>query len=240
MSLTDLKTSKQLVDDYISQYSHLIHSIDTPDGRLYSTPDGNIYPSVGTILGHRQDMSWLNEWKNRIGEEEYLNQTKYALDRGTSMHSLIEDYLNGKQVDSSALGFPLFKQLRNTYLKNLQPLSLEIPLYSDRLRLGGRADFLGFYKNRNGKQVLSIVDFKSSKQEKQSSEIGGYFLQSTLYSMMTLERINIAAKQIVILIGVDNGLPQEFIRPVSAFVGTAIEKVNRYHRDNDNFNSSSS
>ena len=38
--------------------------------RVYQTPDGECLPSVTTILSSTKDMTHLNEWKKRIGEEK--------------------------------------------------------------------------------------------------------------------------------------------------------------------------
>ena len=38
--------------------------------RIYVTPDGERLPSVTTILGATKDMTALNEWKKRIGEDK--------------------------------------------------------------------------------------------------------------------------------------------------------------------------
>ena len=68
----------------------------TDSGRLYSTPDG-AFPSVTTVL------SILNEeaiaaWRARVGEEEANRISGRASNRGTKVHSIIEDYLNGKDT----------------------------------------------------------------------------------------------------------------------------------------------
>ena len=37
--------------------------------RVYLTPDGEKTPSVTTILSATKDMTHLNEWKKRVGED---------------------------------------------------------------------------------------------------------------------------------------------------------------------------
>ena len=49
--------------------------------RVYLTPDGESLPSVTTILGSTKDMTALNEWRRRIGEEKAAQITKEAAGR---------------------------------------------------------------------------------------------------------------------------------------------------------------
>ena len=37
--------------------------------RHYQTPKGE-YPSITSVLAKSEDGSWLEDWKNRIGEKE--------------------------------------------------------------------------------------------------------------------------------------------------------------------------
>ena len=52
------------------EFSELSAEIVEGIGRVYTTPDGNKYPSVTTVLGAGSDQSWLQEWKDRVGEKE--------------------------------------------------------------------------------------------------------------------------------------------------------------------------
>ena len=192
--------------------------------RLYVTPDGNKYPSVTTVLSAMEDKTWLAEWKARVGEEKANEITKTATTRGTSMHSLIESRFRGEPVDREAKGYSLYKKLR-IFIDNIDPFGLEVPLWSDRLKLAGRTDCVGMYRGK-----LSIIDYKTASREKSAEHILGYFHQSALYAAMLLERLEIPAKQIVILISVNDGFPQEFIRPTSQYLTEAVSIVNRYHQ----------
>lgn len=192
--------------------------------RFYTVPSGNVYPSVTTALSAMADKSWLQEWKNRVGEDVAAGITKTACDRGTSMHDLIFHHFKGDILNKNEAGYPLFSKLR-IYLQNIIPLGLEIPLWSDTLRIAGRTDCIGFYKGH-----LSIIDYKTSRSEKTPNQILNYFQQSAFYSMMLLERLDIAAKKIVILIGVDNGFPQEFIRDANTYIKDNVRLIRDYHK----------
>ena len=67
-------------------------------GRYYATPKGK-YASITTVLSHFGNKKALQEWRNRVGEKEAAKITQKASSRGTAMHTVCEDLLNGK-VDS--------------------------------------------------------------------------------------------------------------------------------------------
>ena len=218
--------TRSLLLDRINEYQKTAIVSDSiiNGSRLYVTPEGDTYPSVTTVLSAMEDHSWLEEWHKRVGIEEANRITKYSAERGTSMHALIENRFRGEPIDQSAIGYSLYRQLK-IYLQNIEPLGLELPLWSDRLRIAGRADCVGWYKG-----VLSTIDFKSSRSEKNASQITNYFHQSTIYSMMLLERLGIAAKQIVILIGVDGGFPLEYKRDAKSYIKSCLDVIDAYHR----------
>ena len=41
----------------------------TDSGRFYTTPEGNVYPSVTTVLGSFEK-EYLQKWIKRIGQDE--------------------------------------------------------------------------------------------------------------------------------------------------------------------------
>ena len=197
-------------------------------GRIYSRGEKE-YPSVTTVLSHVADpesKARLEEWRQAVGEEGAERITREACDRGTSMHSLIERHFKGeidKEADKGELGWGLYRGLR-VFLENVEPIALEMPLWSDTLRVAGRTDCVGYYDG-----VLSLIDFKSSKREKRADEIKNYFLQCTLYAMMLYEQTGVECKQIVVLISSSEGMPQAFKRETRNYVKDAFNAVKCYH-----------
>ena len=179
-------------------------------GRVYTTPEGNRYPSVTTVIGKASDNSWLDDWKARVGEEEVRKISAQAARRGTAVHELAENYLNNDPKYTRGhmpANIATFGQIRPLLDKHVGKIyGLEVPLYSDKLRVAGRVDCLAEY---NG--ILSIIDFKTSKREKKIEDISGYFTQASAYSYMTFERTGLLPKQIVIMMMVDDGHPLVFI-----------------------------
>ena len=64
--------------------------------RLYATPDGNKLPSVTTILDatkSEESKQALQNWRNRVGREQAQQITTEAANRGTRMHTYLEQYV---------------------------------------------------------------------------------------------------------------------------------------------------
>ena len=56
---------------YIQKYPYGELSKTSKNGkRHYSTPDGRTVPSVTTVLSATKDMTHLNAWKKRVGEQK--------------------------------------------------------------------------------------------------------------------------------------------------------------------------
>lgn len=220
--ITELNEVKSRIEQF-QQECKISEQLVAGGGRLYTTPDGRNYPSVTTVLGAMEDKSWLQDWYAAVGEDEAKRITRESAQRGTEMHHLIENYLTGGEIDKSLSGFSCFNKLK-IYLNKITPLGIEVPLWSDRLRVAGRTDCIGIYEGK-----LCIIDFKSARSEKRPETIVGYFRQATLYSMMLHERLGISAKRLVILIGTPDGFPQEFKRDAKDYVKDTIHIVRSYH-----------
>jgi genome maintenance exonuclease 1 len=83
--------------------------------------------------------------------------------------------------------------------------ALENMLYTDKLEMAGTVDCIGEYDGE-----LSVIDFKTAKRPKEESKIENYFIQATAYSLMFEEMYGIKIPNIVIIVGVDDELPQVF------------------------------
>ena len=73
--------------------------VQTPEGRRYKIPGTDeFYESVTTAIGKAsKSKKAFFEWRKRVGEEEANRVSRVASKRGTKVHKIIEDYLNGKQ-----------------------------------------------------------------------------------------------------------------------------------------------
>lgn len=199
---------------------------NTPNGRYYITPEGNRYHSVTTALGKVTDTSWVQEWKDRVGEEEANRVSKQAMAKGSALHGLCEQYLlNDPQFKKNLIrampttlgSFASVRPVLDRYVEGV--LGIELPLYSDVLKAAGRTDAVVFYKKTN-----IVVDFKTTKSQdpKTESDIQSYFYQTTAYAMMVEERYNIDVPAIMIILTNGFGV-QVFTRRKDKYVGKTME-----------------
>lgn len=196
--------------------------------RLYETPTGQRYPSVTTVLGKMTDKTALNEWKKRVGEAEAARVSARAASRGTNIHTMCEKYILGEDVDTSMphnmMIFRQIKMILDDKVDNIR--ATECTLFSHHLKIAGTCDLVADYDGR-----LSIIDYKTSTKRKRKDWIEGYFLQASLYAYMLWEMTGIAAKDIVIVIGVDEELEaQVFVERPQRYLEKAADLVRSYHQ----------
>ena len=105
----------------------------------------------------------IDETQKLLDELKYrVKQIKEnAMHIGTNMHSLAEDYINGKEVVTPAseplkLMFSKFKKFWDS--KKIKVIGTERTYYSKELDVCGTLDALVKYKGKTG-----ILDFKTSK-----------------------------------------------------------------------------
>lgn len=191
--------------------------------RYYTTPTGEKYPSVTTVLSDILDKTGLEKWRKRVGEEEANRIAARAADRGTKVHALLEKYLsNDMDCMKKDSAMPDIRVLFNDMIDIIDGrvgtvYGIEHPLYSHRLRTAGKTDLIAEFDG-----VKSIVDFKTASRYKKESDILGYFLQSTCYALMVGERTGIYIPQIVILICVEHDHPQVFIKKTEDYMKQVV------------------
>lgn len=172
----------------------------TKDGkRVYTTPEGNVYPSITTILSATGDKSGLEEWKKRVGAEEAAKIVKEATTNGSAMHNILEAYCLHKDHNehSNKMALQMAKFGVKFIDKHLtHVVQTEACLYSDRLKVAGRTDMVCFWK-----QKLGVLDYKNRglKEFKTEKHCLSYKLQICFYSQAILERIGKAPKIGIIL-----------------------------------------
>lgn len=199
--------------------------------RHYVTPEGYKYPSVTTVLSEMSDKSGIEEWRKRVGEEEANRVTTKATIRGTKIHAMCEDYIQSQQtVDPSeimpvdTMMFKQIKEVLDSKVNNIR--AIECPLYSNHLKVAGRCDLIAEYDG-----VTAIIDYKTSKSLKREDWIQNYFKQAALYSYMLWEMTGEKAKDIVIIIAIENSNKAQVIRKKAQdYVMDAAKMVKDYHK----------
>ena len=86
-------------------------------------------------------------------------------------------------------------------------------LYSDKYKVAGRTDLIANYRGE-----LSIVDFKTSTNERKDSYNENYYIQTSAYAEMFEELTGQPINQIVILVVTEDGIVQEFIKDKQEYI----------------------
>ena len=181
--------------------------------RVYSTPEGNFYPSITTVISNNaKKQAGLAKWRARVGAKKAAAITARSTKRGTNFHSIVEDYLNKdlniEEYKETPLPVVMFEQTKKTLDRISNIYLQEAALYSDNLEVAGRVDCIAEFDG-----VLSIIDFKTSAEPKRELYLYDYFVQETAYACCLQELYGITVKQLVTIVACENGETQVKVLP---------------------------
>ncbi len=143
-------------------------------------------PSVTSILQatkSEEDKASLENWKKRVGYEEANKIKVEASNRGTSMHSYIEDFLKGRINESFFESNEQYKNMAKEIIdkgikgKLEEIYGMETALHYPE-KYAGTADLVGIYQGQE-----TIIDFKQANKPKKTDYIQDYFLQLGAYTL---------------------------------------------------------
>ena len=143
-------------------------------------------PSVTSILQatkSEEDKASLENWKQRVGYTQANKIKNEASNRGTSMHSYIEDFLRGRINESFFESNEQYKNMAKEIIEKgingrLEEIyGMEETLYYPK-QYAGTADMIAVFE---GKDV--VIDFKQSNKPKKIDYIQDYFLQLGAYTL---------------------------------------------------------
>lgn len=210
-----------------------INRKQTKEGRKYVTPDGNAVASVTTILDKtksEESKQALHEWRKRVGVEQAQAITTEAANRGTSMHSHLENWLAfGVLQNKSNLVHQHSAKMAQSIIDNyLNPhldewWGSEVGLYYPEL-YAGTTDLVGVYDG-----VPSIIDFKQTNKPKKTEWVQDYFIQAAAYAAAHNIVHGTDIKQGVILMCSKDVQPQHWIIDLSEYEGKWFDKVWEYY-----------
>jgi genome maintenance exonuclease 1 len=182
-----VKISKDILQDknisFVERYPYdQIKRVTTEGRRHYATPDGRQVPSVTTILSATKDMTHLNAWKKRIGEQEAQRIATESANIGTVMHRSLEKHVLGQdRTPGSNLIQQKAHAMANVIiehgLKDVNEVwGSEVNLYYPEL-YAGTTDLVGVFDNKP-----AIMDFKQARKLKKKEWVEDYFLQLVAYA----------------------------------------------------------
>jgi len=154
--------------------------------RLYATPDGKKLPSVTTILEatkSEEKKAALQNWRNRVGHEQAQAITTEAANRGTRMHTYLEQYVQEGVIKErgtnpfSWASHAMAHVVVEHGLKNVSEFwGIEVPLYFPGI-YAGTTDGAGMHLNDE-----AILDYKQTNRLKKREWIDDYFMQLCAYA----------------------------------------------------------
>lgn len=170
------------------------------------------------------------KWRKRIGEAKANQISTRAASRGTTYHSIVEDYLNNTYDETKFkdkhLPLMMFKNSKKTLDRINNIYAQEAALYSDNLEIAGRVDCIAEFDGE-----LSIIDFKTSAEEKKLEWIQDYLIQETAYACMLYERYKIKVNKIVTIIACESGDTQVFVEtPKKIYLQKLIGYIDEYKK----------
>ena len=186
---------------------------DSEEGRFYLDSKNLPVPSVTTVLNKTSNKKdSIQQWRNRVGEDEANRIIKQSTDIGTMVHEALESYLNEQEWRnfSDNQDGVLAERMSEKFIKSglgsiTEVWGLEVGLILDGL-YASTADCVG---KING--VPSLIDFKTARKMKKREWIEDYFLQCCAYANAHNVMFNTEINQIVILMIDRNLIFKEFI-----------------------------
>jgi genome maintenance exonuclease 1 len=182
--------------------------------RFYATPDGKNLPSVTTILDKtksEESREALNRWRRSVGEEKAQQITTEAANRGTRMHTYLEDYVKTGEIKErttnpySWASHAMAHVVVEKGLKNVNEFwGIEVPLYFPGI-YAGTTDGAGIHLNEE-----SILDYKQSNKPKRREWIEDYFVQLCAYAEAHNEVHGTRIRKGVILMCVKPDVDEQF------------------------------
>lgn len=184
------------------------------------------FPSITTVLGSTSDKSYLQEWRNRVGDDAANRITANSAGRGTNLHKMCEDYLNNESLSIKMPdALEMFYSIKPTLNRINNIHAQEACLYSDMLKIAGSVDCIAEYDS-----VLSVIDFKNARRTKTEENIHDYFLQETFYALAYQEMTGTKIQQIVTIIAVEDDRPQVFVKQIRPYIKDLVERRKQFKK----------
>lgn len=172
---------------YNPKYPYSEIKRESVDGkRLYATPDGKRVPSVTTILSATQPeekKKIIKEWQQRVGVEKAQAITTEAANRGTKMHTYLENYVKDgvlAEAPKNVFHLPSYVMAETIITRGLvnvdEVWGTEVPVYFPGI-YAGTTDLAGVHAGNE-----SIMDHKQSNRVKKAEWIDDYKIQLAAYA----------------------------------------------------------
>ena len=190
-------------------FTHIPAKYKTVDRKRRLIFDGKAYPSVSTILAATKPLSdrlALQRWRKRVGYKQAQQISTQACRRGTSIHTAINHFLEGKDLPDDVPDNPYWHSIEPT-LKSVSEVHLiESAVYHAEQEYAGRLDCLGEWQGE-----LCVFDWKTASKPKKLEWITDYCLQITAYTAAINHLYDVQIDRALIAIALQDREAQIFL-----------------------------
>lgn len=135
-------------------------------------------PSVTRILRETADTKALDEWRERVGEEEAKRISRESAALGTRVHKMLECQLRGMPLPKhDPMEWIMFRAIADYGLRDITEVWATEQAVAVPGEYGGTADFFGVYDG-----VPVVIDFKTGNRPKARTYTKDWMLQLAAYA----------------------------------------------------------
>ena len=190
-------------------FTHIPAKYKTVNRKRRLVFDGQAYPSVSTILSAtkpERDRLALQRWRQRVGVAKAQQISNRACRRGTSVHTAINYFLDGKDLPDDVEDNPYWRSIKPVLESVSEVHLLESAVYHAEQQYAGRFDCLGTWQGQ-----LCVFDWKTASKPKKLEWITDYCLQVTAYTAAINHLYNVQIDRALIAIALEDSDPQLFV-----------------------------
>ncbi|WP_036479310.1 PD-(D/E)XK nuclease family protein [Myxosarcina sp. GI1] len=189
-------------------FSYLKPNYVTIARRRHFSFAGQIYPSVSKILTAtkpERDRQALQRWRKRVGYQQAQKISTAACQRGTSLHTAIKYYLEGKPLPEDVEDNVFWHSITPVLTEVSKVHLVESAVYHQECRYAGVVDCLGEWESD-----LCVFDWKTASKPKKIEWITDYCLQVTAYTAAIASLYNVNVDRAIIAIALSDREAQTF------------------------------
>lgn len=167
-----------------NKYPYKQYSRQEENGQRTYNVDNKKVPSVTTILSatkSQEDQDNLKRWRDAVGEAIARKTIIDAAKRGTEMHYVLEQYINGQGYFNLTKEGAKARLMAHKIIEHMEPLEIiygsEVSLHYEEL-YAGATDLIGVHGNKP-----TILDFKQSNKLKKREYVEDYHYQIAAYAL---------------------------------------------------------
>lgn len=189
-------------------FTHIPVKYKTVNRKRRLVFEGQAYPSVSTILSAtkpEQDRLALQRWRKRVGFKQAQQISTQACRRGTSIHTAINYFLDGKDLPDDVEENLYWHSIKPVLTSISQVHLLESAVYHGEEQYAGRIDCLGEWQGN-----LCVFDWKTASKPKKIEWLTDYCLQVTAYTAAINHLYQVQINQAIIAIALADQTAQLF------------------------------